>query len=176
MTQSEFWQLMDASKSAAAGKQTAQADFLSEQLATWEPEQIIEFELRLRENLRQADDYQVMGALKILDGYVTDDSYLYFRCWLVGQGEAVFRQALLNADSLAQVAQEPYQEFENLLYVATEAFGRRTGQAKEDDTFPRAVAVSRGLDYDLGSETTGEDWREEQLPKMLPRLWKKFGG
>ena len=176
MDKAEFWQLINASKAAGAGQQPAQADFLSEQLATLEPEQIIEFECRLREALREADDYQVLGALKILDGYVTDDSYLYFRCWLVGQGETVFRNALHSADSLAQVAEETYLEFENLLYVATEAFGRRTGRAKEDESFPRAIAAARGLDYDLGSETTGEDWREEQLPKLLPRLWKKFGG
>ncbi|TGE27375.1 DUF4240 domain-containing protein [Hymenobacter metallicola] len=173
MTNSEFWQLINASKNTTHD-QTAQADFLSEQLATWEPNQIIEFECRLREHLLEADDYKIMAALKILDGYVSDDSYLYFRAWLVGQGEAVFRNALRDADSLAQIAQEPYQEFENLLYVATEAFGRRTGRPAEDDTFPRAVAAARGLDYDLGSETKGEDWREEQLPKLLPRLWKKF--
>ncbi|UOQ72785.1 DUF4240 domain-containing protein [Hymenobacter cellulosilyticus] len=176
MTNSEFWQLLDASKAAAAGSQTIQADFLSEQLAALEPEQIIEFERRLRENLREADDYSIMAALKILDGYVMDDSYLYFRCWLIGQGQAVFQNALRDADSLAQVVQEAYQEFENLLYVATEAYGRRTGRREEDDTFPRSVAAEQGLDYDLGSETKGQDWREEQLPKLLPRLWKKFGG
>ncbi|TGE21657.1 DUF4240 domain-containing protein [Hymenobacter aquaticus] len=176
MTHPEFWQLIAASRAAAAGNQTAQADFLSEQLATLEPAQIIEFECRLRENLREADDYGILAALKIMDGYVSDDSYLYFRAWLVGQGEAVFRSALQQADSLAQVAQEGYQEFENLLYVATEAFGRRTGRPAEDESFPRSVAAERGLDYDLGSETKGTDWREEQLPKLLPRLWKKFGG
>ncbi|PJJ53336.1 DUF4240 domain-containing protein [Hymenobacter chitinivorans] len=174
MTTPEFWQLLDASTAAATGNQSAQADYLSEQLAALEPEQIIEFECQLRQHLREADDFKIMAALKIMDGFVSDDSYLYFRCWLVGQGEAVFRQALQDADTLAQVAQEPYQEFENLLYVATEAFGRRTGQPKEDETFPRAVASSRGLSYDFGAETTGEDWREEQLPKLLPRLWKKF--
>ncbi|UOQ53620.1 DUF4240 domain-containing protein [Hymenobacter cellulosivorans] len=174
MTIPEFWQLIDASKTAAAGDQTAQADFLSEQLAALEPAQIIEFECRLRENLREADDFNIMAALKIMDGYVSDASYLYFRAWLVGQGQTVFQNALRDADSLAQVAKEPYQDFENLLYVATEAFGRRTGQREEDETFPRDVAVSRGLDYDLGAETKGEDWREEQLPKLLPRLWKKF--
>ena len=70
---------------------------------------------------------------------------------------------------------EGYQDFEELLYVATKAFEQRTGKTEEDDTFPRNVASAQGLDYDLGSETKGEDWTESQLPKLLPKLWKKFG-
>ncbi|MCB2406784.1 DUF4240 domain-containing protein [Hymenobacter lucidus] len=176
MDTKEFWQLIEATKQAAAGNQARQEQLLIARLAEQEPDSIIDFECLMRQYVIEADDFRIMAAQKIIDGYVSDDPYLYFRCWLVAQGEAVFRAALQQADSLAQVVEEPYQDFEQLLYVATIAFSERTGKTAEDDTFPRALAAARGLDYGSGSVTKGEDWTDNQLPKLLPRLWKKFGG
>ncbi|GAB3303406.1 DUF4240 domain-containing protein [Hymenobacter tenuis] len=175
MDKNEFWQLIDAAKKASNGDQTLQEKALINSLATYEPEHIIDFECILREYLIEADDFGIMAAQKILDGYVSDDTYLYFRCWLIGQGESVFRAALDKPDTLAMVLDAGYQDFEELLYVATTAFQKRTGKEEEDDTFPREIASARGLNYDFGSVTKGEDWTESQLPKMLPKLWKKFG-
>ncbi|WP_375433781.1 DUF4240 domain-containing protein [uncultured Hymenobacter sp.] len=178
MDKREFWQLIESAKEVSKGDQTRQEQALINSLAQYEPQQIVEFECMLREYLIEADDFNVMAAQKILNGYVTDDSYLYFRCWLIGQGETVFTNALRNPDTLATVVQAPYQDFEELLYVATAAYEQHTGKKADDDTedaFPRSVASARGLDYDSGSATKGEDWTENQLPKMLPKLWKKFG-
>ncbi|MCC2547319.1 DUF4240 domain-containing protein [Hymenobacter sp. BT175] len=174
MDKKEFWQVVDSAKLEAKGDQALQAQLLSKALATHTSEQIIEFECRLREYLVEADDFTVMAALKIIDGYVSDDNYLYFRCWLIGQGEALFAAVLQAPDTLAGVMTEPYQEFEELLYVTTTAFAELTGK-EEDETFPREAAAARGFDYESAAGTKGDDWNEEQLPKMLPRLWKKFG-
>jgi hypothetical protein len=175
MDKTAFWQLIEAAKKEDQGNQQRQETLLISSLAKLEPEQIVSFECLMRECLIEADHFNIMAAQKIIDGYVSDDSYLYFRCWLVGQGETVFTNALQNADSLASVLDEGYQDFEELLYVATTAFEQRTGKTEEDDTFPREVAAARSLSYGFGSETKGEDWSENQLPKMLPKLWKKFG-
>jgi hypothetical protein len=177
MDKKEFWQLIETAKETSKGNQTLQEQTLINSLAQHSPEQIIEFECILREYLLEADHFNIMAAQKILNGYVTDDSYLYFRCWLIGQGEEVFTHALRNADTLATVVQDPYLEFEALLVVATLAYEKRISRKEEDDeeSFPRGVASARGLHYDFGAETKGEDWTENQLPKLLPKLWKKFG-
>lgn len=175
MDKTTFWQILESAKLEARGDQQVQEQALISSLEKLEPEQIIEFECLLRAYLIEADHFNIIAAQKIIDGYVSDDPYLYFRCWLVGQGEAVFAAAVDKPDTLAAVLDAPYQDFEELLYVATAAFKKRTGKTEEDETFPREVALARGLDYDSGSETKGEDWTENQLPKMLPKLWKKFG-
>jgi hypothetical protein len=60
------------------------------------------------------------------------------------------------------------------MYVATKAYSLKTGK-KEDETFPRDTAISMGLDYDFGAPPTkGNDWTEDQLPSLLPKLWAKF--
>ncbi|SNC76057.1 Protein of unknown function [Hymenobacter gelipurpurascens] len=175
MDKKEFWQLIDSAKKASNGDQALQEKKLISSLQIFGPEEIIDFECILCELLIEADDFGIMAAQKIIDGYVSDDTYLYFRCWLVGQGDEVFRAAIDKPDTLAAVLEAPYQDFEELLYVATCAFKKQTGKKEEDDSFPREVAAARGLDYDSGSVTKGEDWTESQLPKMLPKLWKKFG-
>lgn len=177
MPDASFWQLIDQTVAATPGDNDAREQYLVTALASRPLEEITGFELTLRRLLIEADDYGIMGAQKIIDGYVTDDPWLYFRCWLIGQGEAVFRAALQNPDSLVAVVPGPYEcDFESLLYVATAAYARQTGrQEDDDDTFPRAVALRQGLHYDFDAPpTTGTDWEEEDLPKLLPKLWKKF--
>ncbi|WP_162910437.1 DUF4240 domain-containing protein [Hymenobacter oligotrophus] len=175
MPAAAFWQLIDQAVAAAPADNEGKEHFLMNALAAKPLEEIVAFELALRQHIIAADDYGLMAAQKIIDGYVTDDSWLYFRCWLIGQGQAVFAAALQNPDTLTAVVPGPYEcDFESLLYVATAAYQRQTGK-EEDDTFPRSVALSQGLDYDfMAAETQGEDWVEEDLPRMLPKLWKKF--
>ncbi|MCC3157449.1 DUF4240 domain-containing protein [Hymenobacter sp. 15J16-1T3B] len=175
MPTAAFWQLIDQAAAATPADPDAKAQHLIGALAARPLEDIIGFELTLRRFIIEADDYGIMAAQKIIDGYVSDDPYLYFRCWLIGQGQAVFTAALQHPDSLAAVAPGPYEcDFESLLLVATKAYEQQTGR-EEDETFPRAVARGQGLDYDfLAPPTTGADWEEEDLPKMLPKLWKKF--
>ena len=171
----EFWRIIDFSKQYAAGNSDAQETLLVKILAQYSPGEIIEFECVLRQCLEEADDFNVMAAAKIIEGSVTDDSYIYFRCWLIAQGEKVFSEAVRTPDSLAAVATDDTQtDFEQLLYVATDAYKISTGKQKEDDNFPRNVAAERGLSYDFGSETKGRDWTPEQLPTLLPKLWAKF--
>jgi hypothetical protein len=175
MPNAAFWQLLDQAIAAAPNDNEGKENFLIDSLATRPLDEIIGFELALRQHIIAADDYGLMAAQKIIDGYVTDDSWLYFRSWLIGQGQAVFTTALHNPDTLVAVVPSAYEcDFESLLYVATAAYERQTGR-EEDDTFPRNVALSQGIDYDsMAPPTKGDDWEEEDLPKMLPKLWAKF--
>ncbi|MBT9393227.1 DUF4240 domain-containing protein [Hymenobacter sp. NST-14] len=176
MNRNVFWELLEAAKKASGQDESMQAELLTEALTEYEPAQIAEFECLLCEYLLEADHFGILAAEKIIDGYVTDDSYLYFRCWLIAQGEDVFHAALRHPDSLADVVEARFPECEALLGVADEAFERRTGQTEDEEAYPSNIAAARGLDYEYGSQTKGEDWTENQLPKLLPKLWKKFGG
>ena len=175
MNRQEFWRVIDFAHQHAEGDSRVQEALLVKTLSQYSPDDIIEFECIFRQNIIAADDFRIMAAAKIIEGSVTDDSYVYFRCWLLGLGEKIFTDALHNPDSLAPVVTEEMDTgFEPLLYVATQAYKNKTGKQEEDETFPRDVASGRGLSYDFGSETKGEDWTPEQLPTLLPRLWEKF--
>jgi hypothetical protein len=174
MNQTEFWQLIDATHQAAVGDAAMQENKLIEELAQHSLDDIVDFERLLRQYIIAADDFGIMAAQKIIQGWVSDDPYLYFRCWLISQGEQVYFEALRNPDSLAELdATQGDTDFEPLLYVADEAFAIATGM-EEDESCPRNIAYEQGLDYDGPTETKGEDWTEEQLPTLLPKLWAKF--
>lgn len=174
MDKQQFWRVIDFAHQQAKGDERLFENLLIKSLGQYSPEEIIEFECLLEQQLLAADDFKVMAAQKIIEGSVTDDSYLYFRCWLISQGKSVFEEALRNPDSLASIDTEGVvAEFEPLLYVATQAYKNKTGKQEEDESFPRGVASKRGLNYDSSTGTKGKDWTEEQLPTLLPKLWVK---
>jgi hypothetical protein len=172
MTADEFWELIDKSTHESRGEKQAQIAFISAFLIRIDPKHIFDFEEILRRKIIECDDFKIMAAAKIIDGYVTDDSYLYFRCWLISKGKVAFERALENPDSLAEwVEQDETYDFEDLLYVATEAYSKKTGK-EEDDTFPRDICIKKGLDYNFGAPPTkGKDWTEDDLPAMCPNLY-----
>lgn len=149
---------------------------LTRNLYNLSQDEIIGFEFKLTEKLIEADHFNVMIPLKIMLGSVTDDPYLYFRCWLIFQGKEVFENTLRNPDTLVEhVNTDVFPFAEPLLYVATNAYSEVTGIKQENDSFPRNRTVQAELSYDNGFiATKGEDWEESDLPKRAPRLWKMF--
>ncbi|MET3032471.1 DUF4240 domain-containing protein [Flavobacterium johnsoniae] len=176
MDKDEFWKIIDYSIANSKNDKLEQEKTIVEKLSAYNPEQIIEFEIILRQLIIQADDFKIMGAQKIIEGYVSDDSYLYFRCWLIGKGEEIYKETIRNPDVLSDsISREDEFDFEELLYVSTKAYKIKTGKIEEDATFPRDVAYLKGLDYDFGAPPTkGVDWKEEDLPVTYPKLWRFF--
>ncbi|KAF2338827.1 DUF4240 domain-containing protein [Flavobacterium ginsenosidimutans] len=176
MDETEFWKIIDYSIANSKNDNLEQEKRIVEKLSAYSPEHIIEFEIILRQLIIQADDFKIMAAQKIIEGYVSDDSYLYFRCWLIGKGEKIYNGTIKNPDFLSEsISPDDEFNFEGLLYVSTEAYKIKTGKIKEDATFPRDVAYLKGLDYDFGAPPTkGADWKEEDLPTTYPKLWRFF--
>ncbi len=176
MDKQEFWKIINYSFDKSNQDKSSQEKIIVEKLVSYTADQIVEFELIFRQLVIDADDFKVMGAQKIIEGWVTDDPYLYFRCWLIGQGEKTFTKTLKSPDYLANIVDKQTNiDFEDLMYAATKAFEQKTEKKVEDESFPREVAIKKGLDYDFGAPPTkGADWTEEQLPKLYPKLWAKF--
>jgi hypothetical protein len=133
---------------------------------------IIDFEIILRTLLDDLDDYRIVAAQKIMAGMVSDDSYLYFRCWIIGNGRDFFEKVLQVPDFITdRIDAFDFPSFESLLYISTQAFHDKTGR-EEDEAFPRSIASKRGLDYDFGPlKTKGSVLSENEAKSLYPRLW-----
>ncbi|MFZ5438851.1 MAG: DUF4240 domain-containing protein [Myxococcota bacterium] len=166
MDESTFWELV------AAGN----PDAITRALARRLPEEIQQFELILRRQLRRADRNLLMGALLLLVGRGwSDDQWLYFRCALICRGQRAFERALADPDSLAWLPwrDDTHIDQEELLYVADAAHRRAMKRAASKLRAPRQVADELGQGYD-GPEGTGDaEWNEADLPALLPQLWKR---
>lgn len=175
MDPDRFWALIDEARELADGEDAAtradsQAEHLVEILKQRSTPEIEDFERRFLTLMNESYRWDLWGAAYIIHGGCSDDGFDYFRAWLIGQGREVFTRALADPESLLEIAlSEPdpkhvVLEGESLLYAAAEAYEARTADDLDVPVPQRP------------SEPTGKAWEEDELPKMFPRLWTKFGG
>jgi len=172
MNEDAFWEIIEHSKEESddfAGQIRA----LTVKLSRRNRQDIVDFEYRFREMLEKSCHYNLLAAAKIILGWVTDDSFLYFQCRLIAEGRSTFYQSIENPDCLAEV-DIPNLAFdgEDMLVVADNAFMEKFGR-DTDQELPRDVATDY-LSYDFRCEILGEDWEEKDLPQKYPRLWDKY--
>lgn len=132
-------------------------------------------------------------ACKVINGYVSDDTSLYFTLWVIAQGETVLLNAVLNPDSLAGLPQIPFGEadfellmsagFSEELYEAEldmnvleqfetfEAFEKFKANTKQrppvEEEVQNSIVFKNGDKY--GGYKSFEDAMDD-IPNVLPNL------
>ncbi len=171
LPEDRFWALIANHQPIEGGCQDAM-ETLSLELSKLPDSDILGFECTFRELVMRLYRYDVLGAATLTLGWVSDDGFLYYRCGVIAAGRAVYEATIANPDNLADYPD--IEECEDLLYVADDAWAVRHG--KDSDDRPRFQA-DRRFSYDLpDGDLMGEDWGEDDLPKILPRLWARHGG
>ncbi|MEU7060563.1 DUF4240 domain-containing protein [Streptomyces sp. NPDC046197] len=170
MDETEFWELIDATREAAGGDPEEQADLLVEQLLGLDPEQVLDFARHFESRYNRAYRWDLWGAAWVLLDGASDDAFDFFRCWLIGQGREVFEGALHAPDSLADLLNDFDEEIdgdgEELGYAADEAYEQLTGTVAPDLGVPPAPAEPEGTPVDF------ED--DRVLGRLYPKLWDRF--
>ena len=134
-------------------------------------EDIIGFEMRLRQLLLAANHYNILAAQKIVEGDVSDDSFLYYRCALIMLGKEIFYACMDNPDDFTKELYSIEGGAEELLELADRAMKEKYGSDIQDVGLPREIC-SEFIDYDFGvNKMLGEDWKEADLPRRFPKLW-----
>ncbi|MDX3800144.1 DUF4240 domain-containing protein [Streptomyces sp. AK04-3B] len=171
MDETEFWELVDASREAAEGDPEEQADQLVERLVRLDPEAVLDFARHFESRYNRAYRWDLWGAAWLLLDGASDDAFDFFRCWLIGQGREVFEGALHgDPDSLADLLDDFDEEIdgdgEELGYAADEAYEQLTGMVAPDLGIPPAAAEPEGAPVDFENEGA--------LAERYPRLWQRF--
>lgn len=172
MDKNIFWNLIEESKQESKHIEQ-QIEDLTIKLSQLDEQDIIGFEYRFREALDECDHFSILAAAKIIQGYVSDDSFLYLRCGIIAHGRAFLSKTIENPDNLIFANVRALENGEGFLYIADDAFTRKIGQ-NTNKPLPRIVALNY-LNYEGYRSIKGEDWKEEDLPNMYPKLWAKFG-
>lgn len=118
--------------SARSGlEQFAQANRLTGALSVLTEEEVKAFIVRFEEVSTRAERWDIVGAASLL-GQGGDDGFVYFRCWLIAQGQDTFEAALENPDSLAAYLQGPISfgmfDFQEFCYVPQEVLAKKIGE------------------------------------------------
>jgi len=168
----QFWKIIDASRQQADGDDHAQIEALREQLRTLPVEEIVSFHEHFRECEAAANRNDLYAAATIIDGFwvfwVSDDSFEYFRYWLIAQGRQVFEDALRDPENLADVIKEGMVcLFEAFGYVSALVWEEKTGQTMDK------IPVQRGTIRP--EDRANLAWKDdEDLKRRFPKLWAKF--
>lgn len=175
MTDRAFWDIIE--KAVGSGFDAEHADRLEAVLLRMKPSRIVAFAVAYESKLSAAEMGPVWAAGVLLNGgHGSDDGFLYFRHWLIGQGEAVYTAALSNPDSLAGreiqfVDGVPSAEWELFGAVAEDAYRTKTGRDL-DTAIDQANSETRS--------TESRDWHwteytEAFMRESLPNLWSRYG-
>jgi hypothetical protein len=164
-----FWQLIEESRRYSPGRGDREA-FLRDRLASFQPGDIVRFQVHLDRTCESAYSWDLWGAaMRIFGGWCSDDGFEYFRLWLIGRGREAFERAVARPDALGDLPEvqrlvgrhrrtwdsdTEWPEWESLDYLASEAYERATGEDDEcDEGFYDAV------DAELGAESFSRDPR-----------------
>ncbi len=174
MNKDNFWQIIAQSRAdfdadLEIGNMERQSDRFYDLLSQLKPKKIIAFDRIFHELLAESYRWDLWGAAYILsEGMCSEDSFDYFRSWLISMGQEVYEKALENPDSLVEFAGQPGVEdifFEEFANVAPEVYLEKTGE------------IIPAPNISLPPAPLGEQWQEnpEDLNRRFPGLWAKFG-
>ena len=124
-----YWQIINDSI-LNSNTQEEQQNYLTKRLQTLSPSEIIGFKLLTDKLLFESYNSELWCAGYIINQGCSDDSFEYFRRWIISRGKDVFYKAKSNPDSLITEISEDieYYDFESLNMIPDEAFEAKTSK------------------------------------------------
>lgn len=169
-----FWTLVDASRAdldrtdpeAAVGHQL---DALRELLAPLPDAELLAFQQRLHDSTARANDWRLWAAGYLAAGGMSDDSFDYFRLWLVLQGRTAFELLLDVPDALAELAWDDdgaaFDAAEELSYLVAGLLEDRGSDPGDALVAATATGDPDGRPF----QERDDDW----FIAAFPRLWAR---
>jgi hypothetical protein len=148
---------------------------IEDRLGSLPEEEILAFYVRYDRCIEDAwrEDLAQAGFLTVYrgSGRFGSEDFLGFACWLIDQGWPVYRAALADPDSLADVEEEPPWDSDGLWLAAENAWEMKTARTAEE--FHRLLEDSVSEGQEFPADGTGD---EDELRRRLPRLAARFLG
>jgi hypothetical protein len=141
----------------------ARIDALRTELSRLSPAELQQFQNHYDARIAESYRWDLWGAAYVMNGGCSDDGFRYFRDWLISEGRDVFEAALREPESLADVPKVELAENELYGYVALELY-EESGAGTLDRDFSTEIAAP-----------SGEQWNEDTVHLLYPRLSKKYG-
>lgn len=160
MDERQFWDLVQRTHDAAGNNMDRKCELLKAEILKLSKRDAIDFTTLFDTMMDRAYSYGLWGAAYIVHGGCGDDTFSDFRSSLISRGRAAFDRAVANPESLADENFDDVTWFyEGFQYAVTEGV--------------KSVVGSRPA-HRLPAHPSGTHWREEDLPRLFPRLTAKF--
>ncbi|MEY2196784.1 DUF4240 domain-containing protein [Neobacillus sp. BF23-41] len=180
MNKTEYWNLIEQSKSYKED----QVEWLTEELSKKSIDEIVDFEFIFESYMKESYQSHLWGAAYLIMGGCSDDSFDYFRGWLISQGQEVYEKTLKEPEFLANyitdenLGDEGVPEYEDFLNVGFDAFTLKKGgdpEVWDEDLYDEMLELLSQKGWVDPTEIEF-DWEDEDdLEEMFPNLWERFG-
>lgn len=166
MTIEQFWQTIDKARTGSNPMSpSASPEKLAEVLKPLPADDVKSFLFHFYSRLIELNRWNIWGAGYVIAGGMGDDSFHYFRSWIIGKGKAAFDQALSDPDSLGSWIDDEDVDNELLEYVALDIL---EANGIEDD--PRD-----DIEESADDEPKGDPFDEDEVERSYPKLAAVFG-
>lgn len=177
MTEALFWELLETAKKKGEDLEE-QHEWLGNHLSKRSVMDIVMFDYFFNQAYYKSYTSKLWAAAYIVMGGCSDDSFDYFRAWLLYLGKDSYEAILTNPEKLIPHLKELEEEgdvpeFEDLLYVASIAYEEKTGF--DDEQYYNLYKKLSGDNY--VQPTMEFDWDEddeEGLREKFPLLWERY--
>jgi hypothetical protein len=163
MVDDQFWSLIDQARTGSS--KSAHPDRLGEILNQFSDGEVLDFGHMFYEKICDLNQWRLWAAAYVIAGGMSDDSFHYFRSWIIGEGRHVFEVAMRDPDELGPFVDNNEVDNELLEYVAVNILEQRG--IKKD---PRDRSDRRA-----DEEPTGEPFEEDTAGTSFPKLAALFG-
>ena len=164
----QFWKLIDEAKRKSENNYSRMVEEIISVLSTYTNKYIVEFELTLRTLIVNAFNYNVMALAKVVEGFVSDDSMLYFSAKLILSGPNIYHQVLENPNLLPQKIDFDFNG-EEFLDVANSAYILKNGE-NEDNELPSEIADEMINYDDYNGQLSGKRWKKNEFESKFKHL------
>ena len=163
MADAQFWGLIDHARAGRA--ESASPERLSEILNRLSDDEVLDFGHTFYERVCDLNNWHLWAAGYVIAGGMSDDSFHYFRSWIVGKGKTVFEMAVTDPDQLGPYIDNNEVDNELLEYVSVKIL-----KARGVDEDPRDRSDRRA-----DGEPSGEPFEEDTVANAFPKLAGLFG-
>ncbi len=171
-----YWLIIGKSLKGTSD-QDEQEQFLIREIAKLTPKEMIGFRLRTDKLLYDTYNSEMWCAGYIMNGGCSDDSFEYFRNWVISRGKETYYKAKDNPDSLIGEVDDELEmyDFESFWYVALEAFRTTTGKDLYDYIDDENFKTKEGQypQFDFTWEEENPESMKKICPKLFTKLWNR---
>jgi hypothetical protein len=168
MSENRFWSLIHQSLKNSSG-QKGQYYALRKQLNALCLEELLGFDFQIDKLEAESYSSHLWCAANLMMGFCSDDSFDYFRRWLISSGKKIYYSALANPDNPAEFIKPGNDfRFEEIGYVAEEAFLKKYGVSIYD---------FHGLRPKISKPKITLTWSGDKphtMKKLCPRFYDLF--
>jgi hypothetical protein len=102
ITENQFWGLIDQAR--AGDSRSASPERLRKLLSQLSDDEVLDFGHIFYEKLCDLNQWRLWAAGCVIAGGMSDDSFHYFRSWIVGKGREAFEVAMKDPNELGRLS------------------------------------------------------------------------